>query len=76
MAIKPVMRFVGTGKPMNAGVNPRIKREASQKGVERSGVASKGEFNSVVNRENQPSNHELGRRATDIMHSPGLDLLA
>ncbi len=76
MAIRPVLRFVGTGKPATANVNPRVERDASRKGVMMSGIDTNGEFKQIVKQDRQNSPQELANSAVQVPRKAGVNFLA
>ncbi len=76
MAIRPVLRFVGTGKPATPNINPRVDRQASRRGVMMSGIDTNGEFNQVIKQERQNSPQQIASAALAVPNKAGVNYLA
>ena len=71
MAIKPVLRQVGTGKPVRSDVAPNVNRNPSRKGVMQSGIASNGEFQNIQRTRTSLNQDMLGDKAVEVVYSLG-----
>ncbi len=76
MPITNELRFIGTGKPARASVNPKINREPSRKGVQFSNIESQKAFQDIIKSELLPSIQDLGRNAVEIIRGTGIDITA
>jgi len=70
------LRFIGTGKPARANVNPRISREETRKSIRVTGVVTQQDFRATIQSELLPSIRELGRGAVKIINGTGIYLTA
>ena len=76
MAITNVLRFIGTGKPARANINPRLNHEPSRNAIQIASVESQQDFRATIKSKLQPSSQELGRKAQKLSKGTGFDITA
>ena len=74
MAIRNVITFVGTGRPVQPPTNPRLNREPSRAGVVQSGVRTYGEFVELANSKKVIDFRNLGKGAVKLSKSLGISV--
>ena len=71
MAIRPVIRNVVTGKPVQPTTNVRVDRVPSERGVRMSGISTDSEFRAIYKARVQVNKDELANKATEVPYSFG-----
>ncbi len=74
MAIRSVIKFVGTGRPVSPVKNVFVNREPSKRGIISSDVRSFGDFKNIVKSRNQTDLKTLGRKAVSLQKSMGVSI--